>query len=119
MAGVVAGNLLVRQNWSVDVLERTSGGLEGRGTGIVPQRSLLSALSRAGVTVRPDIGIHLAKRVAYDRAGVAFATHRYEQYSTSWSLIYNLLRDALPQQHFHSGRNVVQVVCDLGRNRHH
>jgi 2-polyprenyl-6-methoxyphenol hydroxylase-like FAD-dependent oxidoreductase len=112
MAGVVAGNLLVRQNWSVDILERTSGGLEGRGTGIVPQRSLLSALSRAGVTVRPDIGIHLVKRVAYDRAGVPFATHPYEQYSTSWSLIYNLLRDALPQRHFHSGRNVVQVVYD-------
>jgi 2-polyprenyl-6-methoxyphenol hydroxylase-like FAD-dependent oxidoreductase len=112
MAGVVAGNLLVRQNWSVDILERTRGGLEGRGTGIVPQRSLLAALSCAGVTVRPDIGIHVVKRVAYDRAGVVFATHPYEQYSTSWSLIYNLLRDALPERHFHSGRNVVQVVYD-------
>ena len=86
--------------------------MEGRGTGIVPQRSLLAALSCAGVTVRPDIGIHVVKRVAYDRAGVAFATHPYEQYSTSWSLIYNLLRDALPERHFHSGRNVVQVVYD-------
>ena len=112
MAGVVAGNLLVRQNWSVDILERTRGGLEGRGTGIVPQRSLLAALSRAGVTVRSDIGIHVVKRVAYDQAGVGFATYPYEQYSTSWSLIYNLLRDALPQRHIHSGRNVVEVVYD-------
>lgn len=112
MAGMVAGNLLVRQGWSVDILERTKGALEGRGAGIVPQRSLLAALSRAGVTVRPDIGIRVVKRVAYDRAGVAFATHPYEQYSTSWSLIYNLLREALPDRHFHAGRNVTQVVYD-------
>jgi 2-polyprenyl-6-methoxyphenol hydroxylase-like FAD-dependent oxidoreductase len=57
MAGVLAGNMLVRQGWAVDILERTKEGLEGRGPGIVPQRSLLAALELAGVTVRPDIGI--------------------------------------------------------------
>ena len=45
-------------------------------------------------------------------AGVAFATHRYDQYSTSWSLLYNLLRDAFPAQHFHAGRNVSEIVQD-------
>ena len=106
MAGMLAGNMLIRQGWAVEILERTKEGLEARGAGIVPQRSLLAALGHAGVTVRPDIGIRLIKRVAYDRAGVAFATHPYDQYSTSWSLLYNLLRDAFPAQHFHAGRNV-------------
>ena len=110
MAGMLAGNMLIRQGWAVDILERTKEGLEGRGAGIVPQRSLLAALGRAGVTVRPDIGIRVAKRVAYDRAGVAFATHRYDQYSTSWSLLYNLLGDAFPARHFHAGRNVSEIV---------
>ena len=95
MGGILAANMLVREGWSVDILERTKGALEGRGAGIVPQRSLLAALSRAGVTVRPDIGIGVIRRVAYDRDGTAFATHPYEQYSTSWSLMYNLLREAL------------------------
>jgi 2-polyprenyl-6-methoxyphenol hydroxylase-like FAD-dependent oxidoreductase len=106
MAGMLAGNMLIRQGWAVEILERTKEGLEARGAGIVPQRSLLAALGHAGVTVRPDIGIRLIKRVAYDCAGVAFATHPYDQYSTSWSLLYNLLRDAFPAQHFHAGRNV-------------
>jgi 2-polyprenyl-6-methoxyphenol hydroxylase-like FAD-dependent oxidoreductase len=110
MAGMLAGNMLVRQGWTVDILERTREGLEGRGAGIVPQRSLLAALGRAGVTVRPDIGIRVTKRVAYDRAGMAFATHPYDQYSTSWSLLYNLLRDAFPMQHFHAGRNVSAIA---------
>jgi 2-polyprenyl-6-methoxyphenol hydroxylase-like FAD-dependent oxidoreductase len=110
MAGVLAGNMLIRQGWAVEILERAKEGLEGRGAGIVPQRSLLAALGRAGVTVRPDIGIRVTKRVAYDRAGVAFATHAYDQYSTSWSLLYNLLRDAFPAQHFHAGRTVSEIV---------
>lgn len=115
MAGMLAGNMLVRQGWTVDILERTGEGLEGRGAGIVPQRSLLAALGRAGVTVNPNIGIRVTKRVAYDRAGAAFATHRYDQYSTSWSLIYNLLRDAFPMQHFHAGRHVTEVVQNAER----
>jgi 2-polyprenyl-6-methoxyphenol hydroxylase-like FAD-dependent oxidoreductase len=64
MAGVLAGNMLIRQGWAVEILERSKDGLEGRGAGIVPQRSLLTALGRAGVTVRPDIGIRVTKRVA-------------------------------------------------------
>jgi 2-polyprenyl-6-methoxyphenol hydroxylase-like FAD-dependent oxidoreductase len=110
MAGMLAGNMLVRQGWTVEILERSKEGLEGRGAGIVPQRSLLAALGRAGVTVRSDIGIRVTKRVAYDRAGTAFAAHPYDQYSTSWSLLYNLLRDAFPAQHFHAGRNVIDIV---------
>ena len=115
MAGMLAGNMLVRQGWDVEILERSKEGLEGRGAGIVPQRSLLAALARAGVTVNPNIGIRVTKRVAYDRTGVAFATHQYDQYSTSWSLLYNLLRDAFPMQHFLAGRNVKEVVQDRDR----
>jgi 2-polyprenyl-6-methoxyphenol hydroxylase-like FAD-dependent oxidoreductase len=110
MAGMLAGNILIRQGWDVEILERSREGLEARGAGIVPQRSLLAALARAGVTVRPGIGIRIVKRVAYDRAGAAFATHHYNQYATSWSLLYNLLRDAFPAQNFHAGRNVTSIV---------
>src|ERR1700733_11750328 len=109
MAGMLAGNMLIRQGWHVEILERSRDGLEARGAGIVPQRSLLAALARAGVTVRPGIGIRIVKRVAYDRGGAAFATHHYDQYATSWSLLYNLLRDAFPAQHLHPGCNVVSI----------
>jgi 2-polyprenyl-6-methoxyphenol hydroxylase-like FAD-dependent oxidoreductase len=115
MAGMLAGNMLVRQGWAVEILERSKEGLEGRGAGIVPQRSLLAALDRAGVTVRSDIGIRVTKRIAYDLAGAAFAVHPYDQYSTSWSLLYNLLRESLPARHFHAGRNVVEIAQDSDR----
>jgi 2-polyprenyl-6-methoxyphenol hydroxylase-like FAD-dependent oxidoreductase len=110
MAGVLAGNMLIRQGWDVEILERSREGLEARGAGVVPQRSLLAALAHAGVTVRPGIGIRITKRVAYDRTGAAFARHHYDQYATSWSLLYNLLRDAFPAQNFHAGRNVTSIA---------
>jgi 2-polyprenyl-6-methoxyphenol hydroxylase-like FAD-dependent oxidoreductase len=108
MAGMLVGNMLVRQGWKVDILERTREGLEGRGAGIVPQRSLLAALKKAGVTIPKDIGIRISKRVAYDRAGRPFSTHVYDQYATSWSLLYNLLRDAFLGE-FHGGCNVTTI----------
>ena len=56
MAGMLAGNMLIRQGWEVEILERSREGLEARGAGIVPQRSLLAALARAGVTDGRDVG---------------------------------------------------------------
>jgi 2-polyprenyl-6-methoxyphenol hydroxylase-like FAD-dependent oxidoreductase len=115
MGGLLAGNMLIRQGWAVDILERTREGLEARGAGIVPQRSLLEALSLAGVSVRPDIGIRVAKRAAYDRTNAVLATHAYEQFTTSWSLLYNLLRDAFPLEHYHLGRSVSNITQEAGR----
>lgn len=110
MGGLLAGNMLIRQGWTVEILERTREGLEARGAGIVPQRSLLVALERAGVTIPTDLGIHIEKRVAYDKDDVAFSTHFYDQYATSWSLLYNLLRKNFPSERFHAGANVIGVT---------
>jgi hypothetical protein len=42
MAGMLVGNMLIRQGWDLEILERSREGLEARGAGIVPQRSALS-----------------------------------------------------------------------------
>ena len=44
MGGLLAGNMLIRQGWAVEFLSEPKEGLEARGAGIVPQRSLLAAL---------------------------------------------------------------------------
>jgi 2-polyprenyl-6-methoxyphenol hydroxylase-like FAD-dependent oxidoreductase len=113
MGGLLVGNMLLRQGgWTIKILERTKGGFQARGAGIVPQRSLLAALSRAGVIVRPNFGIHIAKRVAYDRNGSVVATHPYEQYATSWLLLHNLLLERYPWENYHVGYNITAVAQD-------
>lgn len=110
MGGLLAGNMLVRQGWEVVILERIGQGLEARGAGITPQRSLIRALEQAGVTLQSDIGIRINKRVAYDRDGVPCDSYNYDQYTTSWGMLYNLLREAFPKSSFLSGRNVTDVI---------
>ena len=115
MGGMLAGNMLVRQGWTVEVLERTKEGLEARGAGIVPQRSLLAALKQAGVTVRPDIGIRVTKRVAYDRSAslsppiVTTNTARRGPCFTTFCATH------FPRKHFHAGRNVSEILQDEER----
>ena len=97
--------MLIREGWEVEILERTRKVWRG----VEPGSCRSGLCSRRWARRRrgkPNIGIRVTKRVAYDRAGNAFATHRYDQYSTSWSLLYNLLRDAFPMQHFHARTNV-------------
>ena len=115
MGGMLAGNMLVREGWTVEILERTKGGLEARGAGIVPQRSLLAALERAGVTVRPDIGIRVTNAWPMTAPARRSPLIRTTNTARRGRLLYNLLREAFPAEHFHAGRNVSEVVQDKDR----
>lgn len=110
MAGLLLGNMLVRQGWEVRVLERAKEELKARGAGIVPQRTLLVALTKAGATIHSNIGIHIVKRVAFDLAGAPFASHSYEQRTMSWAALYKMLMDEFPKESFYAGKNVVRIL---------
>lgn len=115
MAGLFAANLLLRQGWDVELLERTAEGLEARGAGIATQRALTVALARAGVEVSEDLGIRIAHRIGYDGNGRVVGEHDYPQTTTSWGLLYNLLLSAFPPERFHKGSGVVSVFQDSDR----
>jgi 2-polyprenyl-6-methoxyphenol hydroxylase-like FAD-dependent oxidoreductase len=110
VGGLLAGNMLLRQGWQVDVFERSWTGLESRGAGIAPQRSLLDALQIAGIEVADDIGVPIATRRAYDRDGSVSASCTYRQKTTSWGLIYSKLLDAFPSQNYHRGARQIRFI---------
>ena len=103
VGGLLAGNMLLRKGWHVDIYERSRNGLESRGAGIAPQRTLLEALGVAGVEVQADIGVPISSRRAYDKDGTIVASSSYDQKTTSWGLIYQKLLQAFPPQHYHLG----------------
>ena len=51
LVGLIAGNLLHRIGWDVDIFERTDGVLDGRGAGITVLPGLVEGLRAAGVDV--------------------------------------------------------------------
>ena len=109
MAGLFAGNLLLRHGWDVQVLERSAEGLAARGAGIATQRVLSEALAKAGVTLADGLGIRLGKRVGYEPDGTIVAEWPYPQTTTSWGLLYNRLLAAFPAERFQQGAVVSDV----------
>ncbi len=102
MAGLFAAVFLQRKGFRVDVYERAAD-LADRGAGIVTHDHLYDALRRAGVTLRPDMGIRSAGRMMLDAEGEVVGTYDMSQIMTSWGLIYRFLREQLPASCYHPG----------------
>jgi 2-polyprenyl-6-methoxyphenol hydroxylase-like FAD-dependent oxidoreductase len=109
VAGLMAGNLLARLGWEVDVFERAPGALEDRGAGITILPGLVDGLRAAGVDAsEASLGIELPSRIAVDRHGRIVGERPFPQYMTSWRRLYESLRAAFPGR-YHAGVALVRV----------
>lgn len=110
LAGLLAGNLLHRRGWDVDIFERTAGVLEGRGAGITVLPGLIEGLQAAGVDITETaLGVELPGRIALDRAGQIVAERSFSQVMTSWRRLYELLKSVFPEARYHSGVSVERI----------
>jgi 2-polyprenyl-6-methoxyphenol hydroxylase-like FAD-dependent oxidoreductase len=110
IAGLMAGNLLHRRGWDVDIFERTAGVLEGRGAGITVLPGLIEGLQVAGVDITEGaLGVELPGRIALDRTGRVVAERTFSQVMTSWRRLYELLKGVFPEARYHSGVSVERI----------
>lgn len=110
LAGLIAGNLLCRIGWDVDIFERTDGVLEGRGAGITVLPGLVEGLQAAGVNItEAALGVNIPMRIALDRAGEIVAERSFPQVMTSWRRLFDLLKSVFPEQRYHSGVVVERI----------
>jgi 2-polyprenyl-6-methoxyphenol hydroxylase-like FAD-dependent oxidoreductase len=107
----------VRDGHDVDVLEKASGSLDGRGAGIVTHASLVEGLRRGGAQVDDTLGVEVEERVALDRSGAIVVRRPLRQILTSWSRLYAMLRDAFPTTSYHHGVAVRRVEQQAGAVR--
>src|SRR4029453_2449906 len=91
IAGVFVGGFLRRIGWQVEIYERLSIELIGRGVGIFATHlELFEALDKCGAgTV--DIGVIFYKRVTVDRNGEVLAEKPLLQIVTSWDRLRQVL----------------------------
>ncbi len=106
IGGLFAACALLRAGWQVDVYERTGVELAGRGAGIVTHEPLISGLEAVGANTK-DLGVQVNERVAYDSAGDRVRTLEYPQVVTSWDRMHRVLREIIPEGHYHLGRAIV------------
>src|SRR5215467_13251942 len=94
LAGLFVGAFLRRIGWQVDIYERSSIELIGRGVGIFATHlELFEALDKCGAgTV--DIGVIAYKRITFDRTGDVIAEKPLLQIVTSWDRLRQVLLKA-------------------------
>ena len=105
MSGLLAGLLLRRAGWEVEIFERVESELAGRGAGIVAQPDLIETLRRIEIDTT-DLGVEITTRRILDASGKLVSTLACPQVLTAWERVYRALRDAFPAPHYHRGRGV-------------
>jgi 2-polyprenyl-6-methoxyphenol hydroxylase-like FAD-dependent oxidoreductase len=111
MSGLFTAAFLRQIGWEVDVYERSTVELVGRGAGITTHPELLEALEKSGAGTR-DIGVRVETRLAFDREGRIIATKHLPQILTSWDRLQRLLRHTIDEAHYHLGWNFEGVQQD-------
>jgi 2-polyprenyl-6-methoxyphenol hydroxylase-like FAD-dependent oxidoreductase len=114
IAGLFVGAFLRRIGWRVDIFERSSIELIGRGVGIFATHlELLEALDKCGAgTV--DIGVIVYKRITFDRSGNVIAEKPQLQIVTSCDRLRQVLLKAIDRQRYHFGYAFERVEQDGG-----
>ena len=111
MSGLFSAAFLRQIGWDVDVYERSTVELVGRGAGITTHPELLEALELSGAGTR-DLGITVERRIALDRKGRVIADKPFPQILTSWDRLQRLLRDTVPAENYHLGWNFERAEQD-------
>ena len=112
LGGLFAANILHRAGHDIVLLEKSSDNLDGRGAGIVTHAPLIRALEAAGAIVDDRFGVAVTSRVALDAVGHCSARLNLPQVLTSWSRLYQMLREILPDDCHHAGVTVNHVHED-------
>lgn len=124
LGGLLVANMLKRIGYEVQVLEKATTSLDGRGAGIVTHAPLLTALRRCGLTIDASLGVAVEERVVLDNDGCVLASAKIPQVLTSWGRLYSILSSAFEQQNYIHGAavshitqdaEVVTITCEDGR----
>jgi 2-polyprenyl-6-methoxyphenol hydroxylase-like FAD-dependent oxidoreductase len=108
MSGLFSAAFLSQIGWDVDVYERSSVELIGRGAGITGHPELFEALEASGAGTK-DLGVEVPKRIAIDRDGRVTDERPLRQILTSWDRLQRLLRATIGAGHYHLGHNFKRV----------
>jgi 2-polyprenyl-6-methoxyphenol hydroxylase-like FAD-dependent oxidoreductase len=135
IAGLCAGIALRGIGCEVEIFERNTGSMHGRGAGIVVQDDLVNLMRAHGtpplpvttcshrLLLEPDDGFDGTQSLDPYNSPQKLAL--MPQRFTSWEAIYQTLRAGFPDEHYHSGSEVTGfhqddhgVTLNLSRDGH-
>jgi len=118
MSGLFSAAFLRQIGWDVDVYEKSSVELVGRGAGITTHPELLQALEASGAGTK-DLGVEVPKRFSIDRNGKITDERPLRQILTSWDRLQQLLQSNIDPARYHLGWGFERVEQNGGKVRVH
>jgi 2-polyprenyl-6-methoxyphenol hydroxylase-like FAD-dependent oxidoreductase len=112
LAGMFAAHLLRAAGWRVDVFERSTEDLAGRGAGLGSHEALVAILKRIGIDFSAPLGVAIPRYVWLDKDGGVVADVPRPRLMTAWSRLYRPLKDLLPSELYHAGKSLARVEQD-------
>lgn len=103
LGGLFTGLHLIKNGWDVQIFERASEQLNGRGAGIVTHKELFESLRKVGIEPSGNIGVEVPGRVAFATDGHIIEKLDKPQILTSWGKLFELLISKFPANNYHRG----------------
>ena len=113
IGGLCAGIAMRAIGCDVAVYERTPGAMTSRGAGIAVQDDLLDLLRRNGAPALPLTSCRQRQYLVPD-GGDGSSTPMPQRF-TSWHAIYQTLRSAFPDEHYHQGSTLTGFEQTQGK----
>lgn len=110
LAGLFAGILLQRDGHDVQIYERSSSCLAGRGAGLVGQHDLFRVLRAIGCKHVARVGVVAKERIYFDRDGSVAETLLTPQMQISWDFLYSTVASHMAAESYRIGKPVVEVI---------
>ncbi|UDU83120.1 FAD binding domain-containing protein [Pseudomonas sp. HN2-3] len=112
LGGLFVANALRTIGWQVDVFERSPTALDSRGGGIVLQPEVVNAFRFSEIPTSHALGVRSKNRIYLSNDGAVRHKQVAPQTQTSWSTLYSHLLAALPDEHYHRGKKLVDLKQD-------
>jgi 2-polyprenyl-6-methoxyphenol hydroxylase-like FAD-dependent oxidoreductase len=112
LSGLFTANLLRTVGWHVEVFERAKGDLTGRGAGLGAQTDLFAVMRRIGIRIDRSMWTQVHSHVCLDRNSQLIHELPVREVTTAWDRVYRALRQAFPNEHYHSGMTLERCEQD-------
>ncbi|PPR64850.1 MAG: 2,6-dihydroxypyridine 3-monooxygenase, partial [Alphaproteobacteria bacterium MarineAlpha3_Bin7] len=117
IGGLFAGNILYKNGWEVDILEKAKVNLASRGTGIARHTELEKILIDLGLPPDKSVGIAVKGRTAFNRKGEIIAEYPLKQKLGAWNKVFEPLYKTFPKNRYHNGHKFIGLEQKLKYTR--
>lgn len=112
VGSLVTGISMLKKGFDVNIFERSPSEMQGRGAGLVIQPGLKDFIIDNGLSTENLFGISAHERQILNLHGDVISRYNNEGSFSSWSHLWNQLRDFFPDERYHYGSRMESFEQD-------